>query len=131
MRYRRATKSAVHKLGIVGRAALALALAIGASGAILSIRPTPFFYADAQIEIAAAVGADSTGSASLPDGNYNSEAAKATSQRGARRLRRSGEPRSSRTKALMLSISRFITSQLLRSNHDQGESARLVRQHGF
>lgn len=68
MHFHRATKPAGRHLGIVGLTALALALAIGASGAILSAsgrRPMPFLC-DEIAEAAIAV-VDSTDSATLLD----------------------------------------------------------------
>jgi hypothetical protein len=122
------TKSAAHYLGIVVRAALALALAIGASGAILSaggLRPTPFLCVE--IADAATAEVDLTDPAMLLD-EHNTEA---NSQPDVRILDYIGEARSTGPEGVMLSISYFIPPRRLSDNGGRGESASIAWQHGF
>jgi hypothetical protein len=117
MHFRCATKSAAYRLSIAGRAVLALALAIGAMGAIFSggrLRSMPFLNADAQIENSdVATGeADSTDAAELPKSNESTEA---NSRPDTRQSDYNGKARSKRVKSIMLSANRFVLESQLQS----------------
>jgi hypothetical protein len=118
-------RCAAKSLSIAGRAVLALALAIGASGAMFSgggLRFTPFFDDDAQIEDAAVdtTGrADSTG-ADLQKGNQSKGA---NTRPDARNSDHSGKARPKRAKGIMLSADRFILDSQLESEQDGFDSA--------
>ena len=122
MHFRCAAKSASYRLSIAGRAVLALALAIGASGAIFTgggLRSMPFFD-DAQIENAD-VTPEKADSADM-DSQKSSKLKEAASQPGARKSDYNGKARSKRAKGIMLSANRFTIERQLQSEQDVFDS---------
>ena len=124
MHFRCTAKSAAHRLSIAGRAVLALALAIGASGAIFSgggLRFMPFFADDAQIENADVTTekADSTDT----DLRKSNESTEANSRPDTRKSDYNGKARAKRVKGIMLSANRFILDRQLQSEQDDFDNA--------
>jgi hypothetical protein len=106
MLFRCTTKSAMYHLSILSRVVLALALAIGASGAIFSgsrFQSVPFLNDDAHIENADA--ADSTDETKLPDLQKSSEITEANWRPVLRKSDSNGRARSKRGRGILLSTS--------------------------
>lgn len=119
MHFRYAAKS----LSIAGRAVLALALAIGATGAILSgggLRLTPLFD-DAPIENPEVTTGhvDSTG----VDLQQSNQSTGANTRPDARNSDHKGKVRPKRARGTMLSADRFILERQLQSEQDGFETA--------
>ena len=123
MHFRCTAKSASYRLSIAGRAVLALALAIGASGAIFTgggLRSMPFFD-DAQIENAD-VTTEKADSADM-DSQKSNKLKEAAPQPGTRKSDYNGKARPKRSRGIMLSANRFILERQLQSEQDSFDSA--------
>lgn len=124
MHFRFTAKSAANQLSIAVRAALALALAIGVSGAIFGggwLQSAPFFTTDAPIENAdAPTGrADST----PVDLQKSNQATEANLRPNIRKLDYNPKTRSKRARGVALSINRFILERQLQSEQDDFDNA--------
>ncbi len=96
----------MYRLSIAGRAVLALALAIGASGAIFSagrLQSVPFSNDDAQIENADV--ADTADAAKLPNLPKGSEITEAAFRPVLRKSDSNGRARSKRSRGILLPTS--------------------------
>ena len=125
MQFRNATKSAAHHLSIAGRAVLALALAIGASGAIFSgailggggLHSVPF--SKVENADAATSKADSTDL----DLQKSNEAIEFNSRYETRKSEYNGKARAKRIKGITLSANRFILERQQTSEQDGFDKA--------
>lgn len=113
-------------MGIAVRTVLALALAIGVSGAIFGggwLQSAPFFTIGAQIEYAdVATGEANSTDASLGKSN---KATEANLRPDTRKLDYNGKTRSKRTRRVVISTNRFIIERGL-SDFDNAASGFLI-----